>query len=175
MKSLFQYILEEYNTFRCKDVNIPFDILVDGDTQISFQVPAVYSEDDLQIYLQDLYLEKMPGNNKDTQDKLGINYDNLFDTNFEYEEYVKSDEEPNNFIEWDESYDNRVNKNDDEFGYITLSNLKYYMKFDIFDIDVESETDIHDTIIQIFNTMNIENDKDLPFDLILDEKNIEYK
>ena len=175
MKSLSQYILEEFNTFRCKDVTIPFDIIVNKSNQISFQVPEIYSESDFQIYLQDLYLESLPGNNKETQDKLGNNYNNLFDTNFEYDEYLKTNDEPEDFIEWKESYDDKVNKNEDEFGYVTLSNLKYYMKFDIFDIDVESETDIHDTIIQIFNTMNIEDDDDLPFNLILDEKNIDYK
>ena len=180
MKSLIQYILEEYNSYRCTDVHIEYDILNINNkrnktNELSFEVPSSYSEDDFQIYLQDLYLEKLPGNNKATQEKLGKNYDNIIDTNFEYREYTKSEEKPDTYIEWQESYDNHINKDEDEFGYVTIIDLKYNMEFSEFDIDSESEFTIEDDIIQIFSTMNIQDDKELPFDLTLNEKNISYE
>ena len=49
------------------------------------------------------------------------------------------------------------------------------MEFSQFDIDAESEDDIYDDLVQIFKTMNIQKDKELPFDLVLDEKNISYE
>ena len=120
-------------------------------------------------------MDKLPGNTKDAKKKLGVNYDNIVDTNFEYKEYVKTNERPDKFIEWVESYDNHVNKSEDEFGYVILTDLKYNMEFSQFDIDSESEDDIYDDLVQIFKTMNIQKDKELPFDLVLDEKNISYE
>ena len=178
MKSLLQYILEEYNSYRCTDVHLEYEIIITENyktNEIAFEVPASYSEDDFQIYLQDLYLDKLPGNTKDDKKKLGVNYDNIVDTNFEYKEYVKTEERPDNFVEWVESYDNHVNKSEDEFGYVVLTDLKYNMEFSQFDIDSESENDIYDDLVQIFKTMNIQKDKELPFDLVLDEKNISYE
>ena len=81
MKSLQQFILEEYNDYRVKNLEVPYIVNPKND-YIVFKTPEVWSEDDFQIYLQDMYLNDMPGGEDHTEDFFGTNADNIFDVVF---------------------------------------------------------------------------------------------
>ena len=167
-------INEEFNSYRCKNLKVYFDIKYNDENVISFKIPETYSESDFQIYIQDLYLNDLPGNSFSTKEILKNNNSNLFDTNFEYDTYEKSDDEPKNFIDWKDDYDDHIT-NDDKFAYVKLENLQYIMHFDTFDLNCESEEDIEDSLKTIFESMNIENDDKIPFDLILNNDKMSYE
>ena len=176
MKSLRQFILEEYNEYRVKNLEVPYNINIKNKGIIIFKVPEIYSEDDFQIYIQDLYLKDMPGDDSLASDFFGKNAENIFDVVFEYDKYEKSEEiNEKDFIDFDTNYDdNKINK-DSKFGYVKLTNFKYIIKFDEFDLKDESIENIHQTLIEIFKTCESSEQNKWPLDITLDEKNIKYK
>ncbi len=172
MKSLQQTIKEAYEEFRVTNLDVPYKI---GDEEnITFQVPETYSEDDFQIYIQDLYLDSFPGSEDNQEDFFGSNVDNIYDTLFEYDKYEKSDEEPKNYIEFDKSKDNKI-KDDTKLVFVTLENLRYIIKFDEFDLKEEDTTDIKKTVIEIFKRCESSETNKYPIELTLDTENIKYK
>ena len=174
MKSLNQFILEKFETYRVKNLEVPFNVNSDND-YIIFKVPEVYSEDDFQIYLQDMYLKDLPGSEDNAKDFFKNNSENIFDVVFEYDKYEKSNEEEKDFIDWDTNYDDKVNSDETKFAYVKVYGLKYIIKFDSFDIKEETEDKIHDTLVDIFKTCENTKEHDWPLQLTLDEKNIKYK
>ena len=76
MKSLNQFILEKFETYRVKNLEVPFNVNSDNN-YIIFKVPEVYSEDDFQIYLQDMYLKDLPGSEDNAQDFFSNNSENI--------------------------------------------------------------------------------------------------
>lgn len=175
MKSLQKFILEEFETFRVKQLEVPYNVEYNDNDYIIFKVPATYSEDDFQIYIQDLYLKDLPGSEDHTEDFFGKNASNIYDVLFEYEKYEKSEEsDSDNYIDFDENYDSKVDK-DGDFAYVKLTNLKYIIKFDEFDLKEESFDDIKDGIIKIFKRCETSEENEWPLDIILDEENIKYK
>lgn len=173
MKSLRNFIFEKYETYRVKNLEVPFNINIDND-YITFKVPEIYSEDDFQIYLQDMYLKDLPGSEDNAQDFFGDNSESIFDVVFEYDKYEKSNEEEKDFIDWNTNYDSKV-KSDDEFAYVKIFGMKYIIKFDNFDLKEENQDQINDTLIDIFKTCENTKEHDWPLKLTLDEKNIKYK
>lgn len=173
MKSLRNFIFEEYETYRVKNLEVPFNVNIDND-YITFKMPEIYSEDDFQIYLQDMYLKDLPGSEDHAQDFFGDNSESIFDVVFEYDKYEKSNEEEKDFIDWNTNYDSKV-KSDDEFAYVKIFGLKYIIKFDNFDLKEENQDQIHDTLVDIFKTCENTKEHDWPLKLTLDEKNIKYQ
>ena len=174
MRSLQNFIFEEYNTYRVKNLEVPFNVNSDSD-YITFKVPEVYSEDDFQIYLQDMYIKDLPGSEDHAQDFFANNAESIFDTLFEYDKYEKSNEEEKDFIDWNSNYDDKVNSDEDKFAYVKIYGLRYIIKFDNFDLKEESEDQIHDTLVDIFKTCENTKEHDWPLQITLDEKNIKYK
>ena len=171
MKSLKQFIFEKYESIFVKDLEVPYLV---GDKEVHFQVPEIYSEDDFQIYIQDMYLEDFPGNESTSEEQFGKNAQNIYDTVFEYEKYEKSEEEPKDFIEFDKSKDNKI-KDDDKLVFVTLTNLKFIIKFDEFELKQEEFKDTKKTLIQIFEAYQSNENNEYPLKLTLDSENIQYK
>ena len=175
MKSLQQFILEEFETFRVKQLEVPYNVKYNDNDSIVFKVPDIYSEDDFQIYIQDLYLKELPGSEDFTEDFFGKNASNIYDVLFEYEKYEKSEKtDSDDYIDFDENYDTKVDK-DGNFGYVKITNLKYIIKFDEFDIKEESLEDIKEGLIKIFKACETSEENKWPLDITLDEENINYK
>lgn len=180
MKSLKQFIteknsiLEAFDTYRCKNLKVVFNLLYNNSNIISFQIPETYSEDNFQIYIQDLYLNDLPGNSFKTKDTLKNNVSNLFDTNFEYESYEKTEEEPKEYIEWKTDYDEHVSE-DDKLVYVNLDTFKYIMSFDSFDLNSETEESVREDLNTIFKSMSIVDDENLPFDVIYNDEELDYE
>ena len=78
MRSLQQFILEKYNDYRVKNLEVPYIVNPKND-YIIFKIPEIWSEDDFLIYLQDRYLNDMPGGEDYAEDFFGKNTDNIFD------------------------------------------------------------------------------------------------
>ena len=91
MKTLKEFILEEYNDYRVKNLEVPYIVNPKND-YIVFKIPEVWSEDNFQIYIQDMYLNDMPGGEDHAEDFFGKNAENIFDVVFEYDKYEKSEE-----------------------------------------------------------------------------------
>lgn len=174
MKSFQQFILEEYNDYRVKNLEVPYIVNPDKD-YIVFKIPEIWSEDDFQIYIQDMYLDKMPGGEDYTEDFFGSNAENIFDVVFEYDKYEKSEEtDEKDFVDYDTNYDNKI-KDDAKFVYVKLEKLRYIIKFDEFDLKDESIDDINQTLIEIFKRCESSKENEWPLEIILDEKNLKYK
>lgn len=174
MKSLQRFICEEFDTYRVKNLEVPFNVVTKND-YIIFKVPEVYSEDDFQIYLQDMYLKDLPGSEDHAQDFFGNNSENIFDVVFEYDKYEKSSDSEDDFIDWDTNYDDKVNSDEDNFAYVKVFGLRYIIKFENFDLKEESQDDIYDTLVKIFKTCENSKEHDWSLQIELDEKNIKYK
>jgi len=174
MKSLRNFIFEEFETYRVKNLEVPFNVNSDND-YITFKVPEIYSEDDFQIYLQDMYLKDLPGSEDNAQDFFGNNSESIFDTLFEYDKYEKSNNKESDYIDWNQNYDNKVNSDNNKFAYVKVFGLKYIIKFDNFDIKEETEDQVHDTLVDIFKTCENTDEHNWSLKIKLDEKNIKYK
>jgi len=177
MKSFKHYILEELDTYRVKDLVVPYKVISDTNKDyLIFKVPDIYSEDDFQIYLQDLYLKDLPGDESHIGDFFGKNISNLFDVLFEYEKYIKSYQNPGHFIDFDINYDDKVKDNKDiEFAYVKLIKLRYILKFDEFDLNSENLDNIQNDLITIFKNCESNDKNKWGLTIKLDEENIEYK
>lgn len=177
MKCLRKYLVEALDTYRVKDLVVPYKVESNtGKDHIIFKVPDIYSEDDFQIYLQDLYLKDLPGDESHIGDFFGKNTSNLFDVLFEYEKYVKSNQNPGHFIDFDNNYDDKVKDNKDvKFAYVKLIKLRYILKFDEFDVNSENEEDIKNDQITIFKNCESNDKNEWGLTIKLDEENIEYK
>lgn len=176
MKTLKNFILEELDTYRVNNLEIRYN--VESETHkdyIIFKVPEVYSEDDFQIYLQDMYLNDLPGSEDYVNDFFGKNSSNVYDVLFEYEKYIKSEQSSEKYIDFDQNYDDKVNSDNDKFAYIKLINLQYVIKFDSFDVNSENQDDIQNDLITIFKSCESNDNNKWPLDIKLDEKNIKYK
>ena len=174
MKSLQQFILEEYNDYRVKNLEVPYIVNPKND-YIIFKIPEAWSEDNFQIYLQDMYLNDMPGGEDYAEDFFGKNAENIFDVVFEYNKYEKSEDiDKDDYIDFDTNYDNKI-KDDAKFVYVKLEKLRYIIKFDEFDLKDESIDDINKTLIEIFKQCESSKENEWPLEIILDEKNVKYK
>ena len=174
MKSLQQFILEEYNDYRVKNLEVPYIVNPKND-YIIFKIPEAWSEDNFQIYLQDMYLNDMPGGEDYAEDFFGKNAENIFDVVFEYNKYEKSEDiDKDDYIDFDTNYDNKI-KDDAKFVYVKLEKLRYIIKFDEFDLKDESIDDINKTLIEIFKQCESSKENEWPLEIILDEKNVNYK
>lgn len=171
MKSLKTYILEDYKTFRVKDLEIKYDCMPDQE-YIKFNIPETYSEDDFQIYIQDLYFNDLPASDKIAKDYFGANANNIYDVLFEYDTYEKG-VEASDCVDWNPDIDNKHDRDKEDFTYVQIKGLKYVIKFDTFDLKDENSSDINKTLIDVFTAVEAHND-DFPLALKLDEKNIKY-
>ena len=172
MKSLKSYILEDYKTFRVKDLEIRYICMPDQE-YIKFYVPETYSEDDLQIYLQDMYFKKLPGSEDNAEEYFGANASNIYDVLFEYDRYEKG-VPSGTCVEWDSNIDNTHNPENEPFTYVNVRGLKYVIKFDEFILNSESSDNIMDSLLKIFKTQIESGNDKFPLKLKLDDKNITY-
>lgn len=173
MKSIIQFISEKLVTYRVIDLDVPY-ICQDDEEFIRFHIPKSYSEDDFTLYLQDKYLNELPGNTDNSKNLFKKNSAKIYDALFEYDKYEKSDE-TGDCVEWDDSIDSKHNPEKEDFSYVKVYGLKYILKFESFDLNVQSEEEIRDTLIDIFKAYESSSINKYPIKLTLDEENIKYK
>jgi len=169
MKTLSNYIIEKFETYRLGDLRVIFSVN-DGD-EITFEVPQRYGEDDFMIYLGDTLGKQFPCGEDSTASLSKIS-DDLLVADFLYEKYERTDEKPSgDIIEFDKKYDTSIDE-DEAMTYVTISGMTYDMQFDKVDIDVESQDKIEETLDDIIN-MSVEtfnNENTYGFEISLAEK-----
>lgn len=167
MKDLTQYINEAYSRQELRELSVIYDC----PNEVYVQIPERLSESDTQIYLDDTLLKKLPAETK--KYSLGINYNNIVDTYFEYEKMEMCNGTTQTAdILWDEHYN--TDYNGGNMIVVRISGLKYIIKFDKFILDNVEEDKIGDTLYNLFNGL-IERKDNLPFDITLNKDNITWK
>ena len=169
MRSLQQYITEEFNETQLSDLKVTYNVVPET---IVFQVPVEYSESDFQIYLGDRFYKSLPGDEAIGKKKFGKNFNNINDAYFEYQYYEVLKEADFCDYEWDSQYDQKLNE--PELVYVKLESLKYYILFDTFVIKKSDNEDIKDVLIKVFKATEYNDANKYPIEIIFDEDNLEY-
>ena len=146
----------------------------DGPDDLFIQVPESYGESEIQIYLDDTLLGKMPL--EADAKALGKNEDELTDVYFEYEKIEAAQGTSQKAdIEWDDHYDQSVNGTNMKVMHIY--GLKYCGMFEKFTLEnaSEDESEIRDILFSLFDGMGQDVKDDIPFELSLNKDNITWK
>lgn len=174
MKNLVKYIKESYETYRLNNVTVKYDVHPE---EFIIEAPETYQESDVQQYLDDKLLPELPSNIKYSEQFFGKNHDNIYDIYFEYEtfEHLSEENKPSEVnLEWDPKY-NPTGTKDITLNYFKVTNLKYVIGFDRFDILNGSDDNVENVLKEIFMATVSNDYNKYPIDISLDEKNIEYK
>jgi len=171
MKNLVEFIKESYDKFSVNDLKVVFDILPEIYT---LTAPETYSESDLQIYLSDAILPKLPSEDERYQKLFGKNINNINDAYFEYDKFEHSssdyeDEQIN--LKWDKHYDE--NKKDSKLNMFKLTKLKYIILFDSFEL-LDNSDDVDKTLNEIFSKMDSSDINDYPVTIKYNPDELEY-
>ncbi len=184
MKNLVEYIKEsyatklneEYNDKIISELKVVYDVMPE---EFFIQCPSSYEETDIQQYLDDALLEKLPSNPDDGQKFWGDNMNNLNDAYFEYDkfEHLKTDESVDDInLEWDEHFSSKKMKDDDTMDMFKITKLKYILLFDEFKLMYDEDNDdIEEVIGNLFKTAETNNDNEYPVEIQYNEKETSYK
>lgn len=159
MKHILDYINEALDSedtdviIKVKNLRVTYST----NKQTTIEVPSSYSESDMQIYMDDILLDKLPCATEDSKEALGDNYDEIGDAYFTYSKFSATDEKPSKItIEYDTHYDDKAPK---ERLYYTLEDLKYVVEFSEFNLKNIDESNLKQEIEDIFKSFesNAEN------------------
>lgn len=171
MKTLIDTISEAL-----KDTTVLNNLEVkwNGPDELFIQVPESYGESDIQIYMDDTLLAKMPID--DAAKALGKNFKELNDEYFAYEsmEATQGTSQKADIL-WDDHYDQSMNGTN--MNVMRIKGIKYCVSFNKFTIEEEmgDEEKIRDFLYELFNGMSVDTEKDLPFEITLNKDNIIWK
>ena len=161
MKSLTRYITEKYNT---KIVN---DLVVEYDSpkhKLYIDAPSTYEESDIQQYIDDYILSKLPNDSTIGKKAFGINFSFISDAYFEYDKYEKLNRKLKDIdLEWNEEYANENVDQDEKLNTFILYNLRYILKFDKF--NVMYDDDAKQTLNDIFSSYESNDMNKYPIEL----------
>ena len=172
MKSLTQFINEAVDVYRLNSVIAKFFVQPD---EIVFQAPETYSESDIQIYIDDKWLNELPSGEDYAKKFFGINKDSIIDAHFEYDTFEHLSVEPKDYIEWDIKYDSKNVKEDIKLDYFKVKNLKYIIEFDRFDLTDTNDDTVKEKLIEIFKSTESNNANEYPIEIQFDEDSLEYR
>lgn len=176
MKSLKEYITEsllkeDSEGFTVHNLIVKYDCPAD----LYIQVPANYTESDIQIYMDDTLLTALPASQGLAEKFFGKNNKNIIDVYFEYDAIdIALGKEQKVDVLWDERYDNSVTDKN-ELSTYQIKNLKYIVEFEKFEFDNKiNEDNVQETIETLFNTTVSNNVNKYPIEISLNNANIEY-
>ena len=172
MKTLKDFILETVEIYRLNEVIATYFVQPD---EIIIQAPETYSESDIQIYMDDLWLKDLPSDDKYSRKFFGVNKDSISDVHFEYDTFEHIDIEPKDYIEWDAKYDSKNSNNDIKLEYFRIKNLKYIITFDRFDLTGVDDDTVQDELLKIFNAASSNNYNKYSLEIQFDEDSLKYK
>lgn len=181
MKDIKTYIKEnlineEYNEFRVNEIVAVYKSVK---PELYFMAPENYNESDLEQYINDLWMEKMPSNEKYSTKFFGKNNDNIYDIYFEYDKYehIPVDDSKDIDVEYVEFDSNTSAKNvsdDVKLDLFKLSNFRFIMKFDRFDIQDVTESNVGFTLKKLFKSVESNSYNKWPFEMKFDESKFSY-
>lgn len=165
MKKLSEYIYEAAGTTLLQDLTVKYNC----PDELFIQTPEQMSESDVQIYLDDTLLNKLPA--ETGKSAFGKNAANVIDAYFEYESMdTAAGREQKSDIEWDSNYNPGLNGGN--MHVLKIRGMKYVVVFDSFELKDVERGEIRKTLYGLFNGI-IDNNK-LPFAVSLNEDNIEW-
>lgn len=173
MKNLVEFIKEAYETYRLNNVTVKYDV---SPKSFYIEAPETFQESDIQQYLDDKLLAELPSNVKYAERFFGNNHDNIFDAYFEYAtfEHLAEEIKPQTVqLKWDSKF-NKSNSGDVTLNYFKITELKYIIGFDRFDILNGSDDNVGNVLKEIFMATVSNNDNKYPIEISLKESNIEY-
>lgn len=173
MKSLIQFIKESYEDKQISNLFVYYDI--NNGKDVFVNAPETYSEDDLTLYLGDRWFKEFPGQTEQTRRIMGNNADKIIDMHFEYSSFKHIDKTNNKVnVDWNNEYDTK-NSDNSNLNTFVLSNLKFVIQFETFNIKVEKEENIDNDLLYILKTTESSSLNQYPIDVFLDkEKPFEY-
>ena len=172
MKSFLNKIYEAVETYRLNGVTASY--LVQPE-EIILQAPETFQESDIQQYMDDMWLNALPSGQDHSEDFFGANCENISDVHFEYDTFEHIDVEPKEYIEWNPKFDVKKTKDDVKLEYFKITNLKYIIDFDRFDMTNVTDDTVEEELIKIFKTTESNDTNEYPIEIVFDEKNLEYK
>lgn len=173
MKSLKQFIIENVNIYRLTEVIATYLV---QPSEIILQAPETFDESDIQIYMDDLWLNDLPSSDKLSKKIFGINGKSITDAHFEYDTFEHTNIEPKKYIEWDAKYDYSSSNNEDvKLEYFVIKNLKYIISFDMFDLQDVNDDNVQQKLEEIFKSAESNNYNKYPIEIIFNKDSLEYK
>ena len=176
MKTLKQFIKEslikeENEEFSINNVVVRYDC----PSSLFIQIPSKYSESDMQMYLDDELLEKLPGSSQLAKKFFGKNNENIIDAYFEYDSISQAmSKEQKADLVWDEKYDNSV-KDSSELTIYQISNLKYIIEFEKFSFNnTIDDTKVRETLENLLQTTVSNSINKYPIEISLNNSNITF-
>lgn len=176
MKTLKQFIKESL----IKEENEEFSInnLVvryDCPSSLFIQIPSKYSESNMQIYLDDELLDKLPGSSQLAKKFFGKNSENIIDAYFEYDSISQAmGKDQKADLVWDEKYDSNI-KDSSELTIYQISNLKYIIEFEKFSFDnTIDDTNVRETLENLLQTTVSNSINKYPIEISLNNSNITF-
>ena len=176
MKTLKQFIKEsllkeENEEFSINNVIVKYDC----PSSLFIQIPSKYSESDMQIYLDDTLLDKLPGSMQFAKKFFGKNSDNIIDAHFEYDSISQAmGKDQKVDLVWDEKYDRDI-KDSSELITVQISNLKYTIEFEKFFFDhTINDTNVRKTLETLLQTTVSNSINKYPIEISLNNSNITF-
>lgn len=173
MKKLTDFINESINednqviTKEFQNVKVIYD----GPIDFFIKAPIKYSESDIQIYLEDICLNKLPGAQNNASRFFGMNSNNISNRYFEYSSITTSQaENPTINIDWDNHYDQSVKGED--LAIFEIKNIKYIIEFDKFILKDVTEDSYSDVLNNIFTQTISSASHKYPIEISLNTANI---
>lgn len=172
MKTLKTYILEAVDIYRLTEVVATYFVQPD---EIILQAPETYDESDIQIYIDDLWLDSLIANKTNAEKFFGVNKDSITDAHFEYDTFEHIDIEPKEYIEWNSKYDSKSSNDDVKLDYFKIKNIKYIITFDRFDLTDTNDDNAKEKLIDIFKSAESNDANKYPIDIKFDEESLKYR
>lgn len=174
MISLKNFIYEQLEPTTIKNVKVVYDARKE---YLAFSVPETYSENDLQIYLGDRFLDDLPSGPDKAGRFFGKNAENIDDAYFEYESYSKTSEELYSGdidIEWDSKYDE--SKKDTKLSVYKIKKLTYNILFNEFEIMSNNRGDDAEYLIEkIFKATESSELNKYAIDIVFNRQKTEFE
>ena len=168
MITLVEYIKERYikEAFEQKSINnleVTYKCVKD---EVLVNCPETFQEDDIHQYIDDLLLEQMPSNQDIAKKYFRNNVKYINDAYFEYDSFQRLNYKKDDV---DITYDDNFGKDaPEEIKIVTfkLTNLRFKMMFTKFDLMIDEDEDIKETLDKIFGAYesNDYNDTDIMFE-----------
>jgi len=172
MKNLNEYIFEKFELYGVKNLEVVYDINI-KDPYIEFEIPENFSEDDFQIYIQDMFFNDLPGSDSLSEKYFGKNKKYLIDSFFEYDKFEKDNEsKSDNYIELDSKL--ITNKDTSTTNFVRIYGLRYVLSFDTFEYKCEDVNDTKKTLINIFSQCELNKINKFPLNLTLNKDKLSY-
>lgn len=167
-----QHILEAVDAYRLNEVIATYTVQPE---EIILQAPETFQESDIQQYMDDMWLNALPSGQDHSEEFFGTNFENISDVHFEYDTFEHIDVEPKEYVKWNAKFDVKKTGDDVKLEYFKITNLKYIINFDRFDMVDVNEDNVEEELVKIFKATESSKTNEYPIEIVFDEDSLEFK